>query len=54
MFVRLIGPGGASTVALAREEAGPPYSARVRVPKGGIHLARFGVAGAPPFYFPLK
>ncbi|MDX6470283.1 MAG: hypothetical protein QOF75_2086, partial [Gaiellaceae bacterium] len=21
---------------------------------GGIHLARFGVVGAPPFYFPLK
>jgi hypothetical protein len=54
MFVRLVGPGGASAVALAREAAGPPYSARVRVPSGGIRLARFGVAGAPPFYFPLK
>lgn len=54
MFVRLVGPGGASTVALARENVGPPYSARVRVPRGGIRLARFGVAGSTPFYFPLK
>jgi hypothetical protein len=54
MFVRLVGRGGVSTVALARESAGPPYSTRVRVPRGGIRLARFGVAGSTPFYFPLK
>jgi hypothetical protein len=58
MLVRLVGPTGAATVALARENAGPPYSARVRVPKGGIRLIRFGVAsstpGSVPFYFPLK
>jgi hypothetical protein len=54
MFVRLVGRGGASTIALARENAGPPYSARVRVPRGGIRMVRFGVAGSTPFYFPLK
>jgi len=54
MFVRLVGPGGASTVAAARENVGPPYSARIRVPKGGIRLVRFGVAGTTPFYFPLE
>ena len=54
MFVRLVGPGGASTMALARENGGPPYSARIRVPRGGIRLIRFGVAGTTPFYFPVK
>jgi hypothetical protein len=54
MFVRLVGRGGASTAAQSRENVGPPYSARVRVPRGGILLIRFGIAGAPPFYFPVK
>src|SRR4051812_7534217 len=54
MFVRLTGRGGVSTIAQAGEIAGPPYSARVRVPRGGIRLVRFGVAGSPPFYFPLR
>ncbi len=54
MFVRLVGPGGASTMALARENGGPPYSARIRVPRGGIRLLRFGVAGTTPFYFPVR
>ena len=54
MFVRLVGPAGASTSALARESVGPPYSARIRVPRGGIRLIRFGVAGTTPFYFPVR
>ena len=54
MFVRLVAPGGASTMALARENVGPPYSARIRVPRGGIRLIRFGVAGTTPFYFPMS
>src|SRR5579872_515574 len=54
MFVRLVGSWGASTTAMSRENAGPPYSVRVRVPRGGIRGVRFGVAGSTPFYFPLK
>jgi hypothetical protein len=55
MIVRLVGRRGASTTALARENAGPPYSARVRVPRGGIRAVRFGIAGSNGiFFFPLK
>jgi hypothetical protein len=54
MIVRLVGRDGASTTALARENVGPPYSARVRVPTGGIRIVRFGIEGSTPFYFPLK
>jgi hypothetical protein len=55
MFVRLVGRGGASTTALARENVGPPYSARLRVPTGGIRAVRFGIAGSNGIYFfPLK
>jgi hypothetical protein len=54
MFVRLVGRGGASTTAPASENPGPPYSARVRVPRGGIRMVRFGVEGSTPFYFPLR
>ena len=54
MFVRLIGRGGASTTAQSRESVGPPYSARVRVPPGGIRAVRFGVSGSTDFYFPLR
>ena len=55
MLVRLVGSGGASTTALARENVGPPYSARVRVPAGGIRAVRFGISGSNGiFFFPLK
>ncbi|HZR95855.1 MAG TPA: hypothetical protein VFA56_09170 [Gaiellaceae bacterium] len=51
MVVRLIGRNGASTTAVARENAGPPYSARLRVPAGGIRGVRFGLAGADGIAF---
>ena len=55
MLVRLVGHGGASTTALARENVGPPYSARLRVPRGGIRAVRLGIAGSNGIYFfPLK
>ena len=55
MLVRLVGRGGASTTALARENVGPPYSARVRVPSRGIRAVRFGISGSNGiFFFPLK
>jgi hypothetical protein len=55
MVVRLVGRGGASTTAVARENVGPPYSARVRVPAGGIRAIRFGRAGSNGIaFFPLK
>jgi hypothetical protein len=55
MLVRLVGRGGTSTTALARENVGPPYSARLRAPRGGILAVRFGIAGSNGIsYFPLK
>jgi hypothetical protein len=54
MFVRLYGGSGRSTTALARENAGPPYSARIRVPRGGIRGVRFGLAGTTEIFFPLR
>jgi hypothetical protein len=45
MVVRLVGAAGISTTAVARENIGPPYSARMRVPVGGIAAVRFGLAG---------
>src|SRR3954452_24660451 len=55
MVVRLVGRGGASTTAVARENVGPPYSARIRVPQRGIRLVRFGLAGSNGIsFFPLK
>jgi len=55
MVVRLLGRAGASTTALARENVGPPYSARLRVPTGGIRKVRFGIAGSNGIsFFPLK
>lgn len=63
MFVRLRGADGAFTSATASQKEGPPYSVRVRVPRGGIRLIRFGLMGtscAPsgctpsPMYFPLR
>ena len=54
MFVSLVGRDGTSTTAQSRENVGPPYSARIRVPRGGIRTIRFGIEGSTPFYFPLK
>jgi hypothetical protein len=55
MVVRLDGAGGVSTTAVARENVGPPYSARVRVPIGGIRAIRFGVAGSNGIvFFPIR
>lgn len=59
MFVELIG-AGAKTRALAGH--GAAYSARIRIPRGGIHAIRFGVIGTAsgpsgshpaPMYFTL-
>ncbi len=46
MFVKLVGKG-ASTLAYANQalHSGPPYSARIRVPRGGIRAIRFGIMG---------
>ncbi|HZQ80580.1 MAG TPA: hypothetical protein VFB25_01235 [Gaiellaceae bacterium] len=48
MFVQLVGSHGAKTRAYANQALhyGPPYSARIRVPRGGIHAIRFGVMGS--------
>ncbi len=63
MFVRLVGSGGASTTATAPQLEGPPYSVRIRVPRGGIRHVRFGLEGTScgpagcspsPAFFPLK
>lgn len=63
MFLRLFGRGGASTTAAAMQTTGPPYSARVRVPRGGIRRIRFGLMGTScgptgcspsPAFFPLR
>jgi hypothetical protein len=59
MFVRLIGVRGAATTASAREAVGPPYSARIRVPRGGIRKIRFGLSGygsngPSNIFFPLR
>ena len=47
MFVQLVGVHGAKTRAYANQALhyGPPYSTRIRVPRGGIHAIRFGVMG---------
>jgi hypothetical protein len=44
MFVRLIGRGNASTTATAPQN-GPPYSVRIRVPRGGIRNIEVGLHG---------
>lgn len=63
MFVRLRGVGDALTSATASQEEGPPYSVRIRVPRGGIRAIRFGLMGTScgpagcrpsPMYFPLR
>ena len=43
MFVRLLGKG-ASKTALS-QQFGPPYHARIRVPRGGIRGIRLGLMG---------
>jgi hypothetical protein len=64
MFVELRGAAGAKSRAMADQSLhyGPPYSTRVRVPKGGIHAVRFGLMGTAstptgshpaPMWFPL-
>ena len=63
MFVRLRGTGGAVVTATAQQMEGPPYSVRIRVPRGGIRVIRFGLMGTScrpsgcgpsPMYFPLR
>jgi hypothetical protein len=44
MFVRLIGRNGAFNTATAPQN-GPPYSARIRVPLGGIRGIQMGLRG---------
>lgn len=60
MFVRLVGKG-ASKTAFA-QQFGPPYRARIRVPRGGIRGIRLGLMGystigtttrAAPEFFPV-
>jgi hypothetical protein len=43
MFVRLVGRNGASTTATAPQKYGPPYSARIRVPVGGMRNIKLGL-----------
>lgn len=54
MFVRLVGRTGVSTTATARQTHGPPYSVRIRVPRGGIRAIRFGLHGTTDIFFPLR
>jgi hypothetical protein len=60
MLVTLRGSNGASAVATAPQTHGPPYSARIRVPLGGIRAIRFGLRGystlhrTANIFFPLR
>ena len=59
MFVRLVGANHATTTATAPQKHGPPYSVRIRVPRGAIRAIRFGLHGRndngpSDIYFPLK
>jgi len=59
MFVKLIGANRATTTATAPQKHGPPYSVRIRVPRGGIRAIRFGLhgrndMGPSDIFFPLK
>lgn len=57
MFVRLIGKGAATTAFT--QQFGPPYRARVRVPRGGIRGIKLGLMGytntgrPAPEFFPI-
>jgi hypothetical protein len=54
MFVRLLSRTGAdATTAFAAESAGR-YSARARVPSGGIGGVRLGLRGTTDIFFPLE
>jgi hypothetical protein len=62
MFVKLVGASGASTTATARQQHGPPYSAQIRIPTGGIRSIQIGLHGwaftptgkhAAPELFPI-
>ena len=52
MFVRLVGRHGAMTQATAAQSNGP-FSATLRVPRGGIRAIRFGLHGSSDIFFPL-
>ena len=60
MFVRLLGKGAAKTAF--SQQFGPPYRARIRVPRGGIRGIKLGLMGysttgtttrAAPEFFPI-
>jgi hypothetical protein len=57
MFVRLIGKGAAKTAFT--QQFGPPYRARIRVPRGGIRGIKLGLMGystsgrPEPEFFPI-
>jgi hypothetical protein len=57
MFVRLIGKGSAKTAFT--QQFGPPYRARIRVPRGGIRGIKLGLMGystsgrPEPEFFPI-
>ena len=57
MFVRLIGKGAEKTAFT--QQFGPPYRARVRVPRGGIRGIKLGLMGytntgrPAPEFFPV-
>ena len=57
MFVRLLGKGAAKTAF--SQQFGPPYRARIRVPRGGIRGIKLGLMGystsgrPAPAFFPI-
>lgn len=57
MFARLIGKGTASNTFA--NQFGPPYSVRIRVPRGGIKNIKVGLMGysdtgrPAPAFFPI-
>jgi hypothetical protein len=57
VFVRLHGPDGASTTAIANEEGGygsGEYVARAIVPAGGIERIQIGLRGSSEGFFPIE
>lgn len=58
MVVRLIGQGSAKRTAFS-QQFGPPYRARIRVPRGGIRGIKLGLMGysasgrPAPEFFPI-
>ena len=59
VFVRLHGADGASTTAIADEEAGGGYGsgeyvAQVTVPRGGIERIQIGLRGSSEGFFPIE